>query len=133
MAAQIQTALTILQRKQVEAHAKLLHSSMIFIELPIFTRTAADLFDDDALQRLQARLVAKPDTGKLVPGSGGLRKLRVALPGRGRRGGGRVIYYWQMTHDRIYLVFAYAKNAQGDLTPDQLRQLAALARAEIGE
>lgn len=107
--------------------------SIVFIELPIFTRTAADLFDDEALRRLQARLVAKPDTGELVPGSSGLRKLRVALPGRGRRGGGRVIYYWQMAHDRIYLVFAYAKNVQGDLTPDQLRQLAALAKAEIGE
>jgi hypothetical protein len=106
---------------------------MIFIELPFFTRTAADLLDDEALRRLQARLVARPDVGDLIPGSGGLRKLRVALAGRGRRGGGRVIYYWQVAHDRIYLVFAYAKNVQGDLTPDQLRQLAALAKAEIDE
>lgn len=106
---------------------------MIFIELPFFTRTAADLLDDDDLRRLQARLVARPEGGDLIPGSGGLRKLRVALPGRGRRGGGRVIYYWQAAHDRIYRVFAYAKNVQGDLTPDQLQQLAALAKAEIGE
>jgi hypothetical protein len=67
---------------------------MIFIELPVFTRVAAGLFDDEALRRIQEILLADPEAGDVIPGGGGLRKLRAPLPGRGKRGGARVIYYW---------------------------------------
>ena len=80
---------------------------------------------DEAYRALQWLLLLRPDAGALIPGSGGLRKLRWALPGRGKRGGVRVIYYWKPV-DRLYLLFMYPKNARGDLAPRQLKALRAL-------
>lgn len=77
-------------------------------------------------------LVARPDAGDLIPRSGGLRKIRIAASGRGKRGGARVIYYWIVAKDQIYMLFAYAKNAQDDLSEDQLKTLRALVRQEFG-
>ena len=74
----------------------------------------------------QSVLIERPDAGPLIPGAVGLRKLRWAMPGRGKRGGAGVIYYWRTAADVVYLVCAYAKNDQEDLTPDQARQLAKL-------
>jgi hypothetical protein len=65
----------------------------------------------------------RPDAGVIIPGSGGLRKLRWRLEGRGKRGGARVIYYWMKGENVIYLVFGYAKSKQEDLTREQLRIL----------
>ena len=56
---------------------------MVFVELPVFTRVAADLFGDDELRGIQDMLLADPEAGDVIPGGGGLRKLRVPLPGRG--------------------------------------------------
>ena len=97
---------------------------MTFVELPAFT--AQRLFDDDALSALQMVLLANPLAGDPIPAGRGLRKLRAALPGRGKRGGARVIYYWLATDDVCYLVYAYAKNRQENLTPSQTRELARL-------
>lgn len=99
---------------------------MVFVELPLFSRYVA--FTDDELQALQRALLSDPRAGDLIPGAQGLRKLRAALGGRGKRGGARVIYYWQAPRDRCYLVFAYAKSEQDDLTPAQLKALAALMK-----
>lgn len=66
---------------------------MVFVELPIFIRCAAELFSDEDIAELQKILLENPAVGDLIPGSRGLRKLRVPLPGRGKRGGARVIYY----------------------------------------
>ncbi len=104
---------------------------MVFIELPIFIRAAAALLDDDALRLLQAELMTDPEAGDLIPGGGGLRKVRVPQPGRGKRGGARVIYYWRTRAGWVYLVYAYAKNVQRDLTPDQLARLVAVMKAEV--
>ena len=103
---------------------------MIFVELPVFTRVAAGLFDDDALQGIQEILLVDPEAGDVIPGGGGLRKLRVPLPGRGKRGGARVIYYWWARREHCYLVYAYAKNVQSDLTREQLKQLARIMKQE---
>jgi hypothetical protein len=80
---------------------------VIFIELPLFSKYAS--FTDEELHLLQLELLENPLAGALIPGSHGLRKLRVALEGRGKRGGARVIYYWWQTQDQCYLVFAYRK------------------------
>ena len=103
---------------------------MIFVELPAFTRVSADLFDDKALQGIQEILLADPEAGDVISGSGGLRKLRVPLPGRGKRGGARVIYYWWSRRAHCYLIYAYAKNEQSDLTREQLKQLARIMKEE---
>lgn len=99
---------------------------MVFIELTPFQAFRRDNWTDDDLRGLQSILIEHPDAGPLIPGAGGLRKLRWAMPGRGKRGGARVIYYWRTAADVVYLVFAYAKNDQADMTPDQARQLAKL-------
>lgn len=99
---------------------------MIFIELTPFVEFRRAHWSDEELRALQNALIERPEAGPLIPGAGGLRKLRWALVGRGKRGGARVIYYWRGAADLVYLVFAYAKNEQGDLTPDQARQLARL-------
>ncbi len=64
-----------------------------------------------------------PDFGPVIPGSGGLRKIRWSLAGRGKRGGVRTIYYWAVNADQILMLFVYAKNEQDDLTAEQLKVL----------
>jgi hypothetical protein len=104
---------------------------MIFVELPAFTQQR--LFDDEGLREIQELLLANPVAGDLIPGGRGLRKLRAALPGRGKRGGARVIYYWRVSPEVCYLVFAYAKNKSDDLTPVQTRMLAELMQEVLSD
>jgi mRNA-degrading endonuclease RelE of RelBE toxin-antitoxin system len=79
--------------------------------------------DDDEYGEMQTFLVHRPDAGSIIKGSGGIRKLRWAGSGRGKRGGLRVIYYWWVAKDRISLLMVYPKNEQDDLTADQLKKL----------
>ena len=101
-------------------------ASMVFEELAPFTKRVTDLMDDDDLARVQLLLLARPDAGKVIPKSGGLRKLRVAAKGHGKRGGARMIYYWVVARDRILLLDIYAKNEQEDLSAGELKQLRTL-------
>ena len=80
---------------------------------------------------LEIALLARPEAGKVIPGGGGLRKLRRPLAGRGKSGGARVIYYYMSADGLIYLVYAYAKNARENLTPVQLRQLTQLLNDQL--
>jgi len=96
---------------------------MVIIETPIFTRRIQAILSDEEYRLLQIHLVKKPDVGKVIPGSGGLRKLRWSARGHGRRGGIRVIYFWFTSKDTILLLFTYSKSEQDDLTSEQLRQL----------
>lgn len=102
---------------------------MVFIELPLFQRQIS--FTDETLRSVQRVILENPLAGDVIPGGHGLRKLRVAFEGRGKRGSARVIYYWWSKQDRCYLVFAYAKNVQENLTVDQTRRLADLMREII--
>jgi hypothetical protein len=85
-----------------------------------------DLMEDDDLARVQALLVMHSDAGKVIPKSGGLRKLRVAAKGHGKRGGARIIYYWLVAGDRILMLDIYAKNEKEDLSAGELRQMRTL-------
>lgn len=96
---------------------------MLIIETPVFTRLITRLMDDDHYRELQEVLIGNPDAGDVIPGSGGLRKLRWRLAGRGKRGGVRVIYYRVMTAGQIYMLYVYAKNVTDDLSREQLKAL----------
>jgi hypothetical protein len=105
---------------------------MRFIETSVFTRAIVELLDDDQYQSLQLALLARPGLGSMIRGSGGIRKLRWALAGTGKRAGIRVIYFWDEASETYYMLYAYRKNAQEDLTAQQLRALARLVREEFG-
>lgn len=99
------------------------HTSMIFIEAPIFSKLIYDYLDENEYAALQWSLSAKPDHGEIIPGSGGLRKIRWALKGRGKRGGVRVIYYWQRTDGEIWLLTMYAKNEAENIPAHILKKI----------
>lgn len=103
---------------------------MVIIETPIFTRRIQELITEDEYRLLQTHLVNRPDDGKIIPGSGGLRKLRWSAGGHGKRGGIRSIYYWFVSQDLILLLYAYPKSEQDDLTPEQLKQLKRIVEKE---
>lgn len=79
--------------------------------------------NDDNLLDLEAILLENPQVGDVIEGTGGARKMRIQLEGRGKRGGGRVIYLDVFEHENLYLLFAYPKNVQDDLTPDQKKAI----------
>ncbi|MDP3438124.1 MAG: type II toxin-antitoxin system RelE/ParE family toxin [Azonexus sp.] len=104
-----------------------------FIELPSFTRHAEDYFSDGELAELQIHLSKNAKAGDVVPGSGGVRKLRWARAGMGKRGGVRVLYYVQDSKGRIWLLTVYAKSAQENIpvaTLNLLREFADHAEIE---
>jgi mRNA-degrading endonuclease RelE of RelBE toxin-antitoxin system len=70
---------------------------MVIIETPIFTRIIKEIMSDDEYRELQEALVNRPNSGDLIKKSGGLRKVRWKLQGRGKSGGIRVIYYWMVS------------------------------------
>jgi hypothetical protein len=104
---------------------------MRFVETPIFTAALRRHLDDEPYRALQAALYLRPEQGALIPGGGGLRKLRWGAEGRGKRGGVRTIYDWAAADGVCYMLYLYAKNEQGDLTPTQLRTLARVVREEF--
>ncbi|MDJ0817785.1 MAG: hypothetical protein QNJ58_16365 [Desulfobacterales bacterium] len=101
---------------------------MLFIETPIFTKLVTDLMPDDEYRKIQLALVLRPEAGKIIPGSGGLRKIRWKSSGSGKRGGLRLIYFWDVLEDRIYMLLIYKKSKQEDLTPSQLKILRNLVK-----
>ena len=103
---------------------------MVIIETPIFTRRVQTILSDEEYRLLQIQLINKPESGKVIRGSGGLRKLRWSGGGHGKRGGIRIIYYWFVSQDTLLLLFAYPKSEQDDLTPEQLRQLKKVVEGE---
>ena len=97
----------------------------------MFTRRVLKLMSDEDYRALQQRLVANPEVGALIRHSGGLRKVRWASVGRGKRGGVRAIYYWRRVRKMLLMLLIYGKNEQDDLTPEQLRTLKSLVEKEF--
>ena len=94
-----------------------------FVESKLFTRLVGDYLTDDEYGRLQATLIESPESGAVVPGSGGVRKLRWAQPGRGKRGGIRVIYYAKTREGVIWMLTIYAKNEEQNIPAHVLRKI----------
>jgi len=106
---------------------------MEFLEAPAFTRHVSSYLADDDYRELQSWLASHPDSGDLIPGSGGFRKLRWADPrrGKGRRGGLRVIYYYFPADHQIWLMTLYNKAEAADLTPGETKALKNSIDAEL--
>jgi mRNA-degrading endonuclease RelE of RelBE toxin-antitoxin system len=104
---------------------------MVFVEFPNFTKRVTKLLDDEDYRRLQAALLANPELGDLIRGTGGLRKARWSAKGRGKRGGVRVIYYWVTKRRQVLMLLVYPKSARDDLTPGERMLLAKLVEQEL--
>ena len=92
---------------------------MLFVETTVFTRNLPTHLDEIGYAALQAFLSAHPNAGRIIRGSGGVRKIRWRSRSGGKRGGNRVIYYWLARVDRIYLLTIYSKGDKHDLTPGE--------------
>ena len=93
------------------------------LQLPKFKAEARELIGADGINALAVYLTDHPDAGDVIPGSGGVRKLRWAAKGKGKRGGARIIYLYIVIAAHIYLIRCYAKNVKTDLTANEKKQL----------
>jgi len=100
------------------------NACMEFIETSIFTKLIYTYLTDDEYVGLQGFMLKYPEAGKIVPGSGGVRKLRWAVAGRGKRGGARVIYYFKKQESEIWLLTIYGKSEVENIPAHMLRQIA---------
>lgn len=103
-----------------------------FIETSIFTKQINEIASDDELKDLQKELIANPDAGDLIVGTGGLQKIRMATGVRGKSGGARVIYFIA-TEEVIYLVLAYPKSTKVSLSAAEKASLKELTKKLKGE
>lgn len=100
---------------------------LTIVETPTFTRLVRKYLDDESYRLLQMFLAINPQIGKVIPGSGGIRKLRWGTKGQGKRGSLRIIYYLQVSQGKILMLFIYSKSEVGDLTKEQIRILRKVA------
>ncbi len=94
-----------------------------FIETPYFTKAISHFLDDDEYAKLQDYLNEQPEAGIIVPGSGGVRKLRCGSEGRGKRGGLRVIYYLRSARGELWMLTIYGKNVRENIPAHLLKQM----------
>lgn len=104
---------------------------MVFKETSIFTKQIKELVDDEQYRELQKFLLKKPDEGSVLKNSGGIRKMRWALDTHEKSRGFRVIYYWHVHDDIFFMLLAYPKSLQDDLTDAQLDKLKKLVESEF--
>jgi len=96
---------------------------VLFIEQPIFTRLLVEIVDDDKYRKFQNELAANPEKGPVIKGGGGLRKARMALPGRGKSGAARVLYLWLPHHDTIVFYLVYTKGEMENVPAAEMKAI----------
>ncbi len=96
---------------------------MVFIETSIFTKFITKYLSDDEYLGLQNFLLKYPNTGKVIRGTGGVRKLRWAVQGKGKRGGLRIIYYWQVSQNEIWMLTVYGKSERDSIPAHTLKKI----------
>jgi len=112
-------------RKEVDNHtAKPYNPKMEFIEATAFTKYVYDYLSEDEYAGLQSFLLQYPEAGNIVRGSGGVRKIRWGMFGKGKSGGVRVIYYFKRQDDEIWMLTIYSKNETESIPAHILRQIA---------
>ena len=103
---------------------------MVIVETSVFTKQVQKFLSDEAYRQLQSDLANQPDMGVVIPGSGGLRKVRWGYRGRGKRSGVRVIYYWVVSDERLLMLLMYPKNVKDNLSPAQIKALRQIVEDE---
>lgn len=101
---------------------------MVFVELTPFVAFREAHWDDENLCSLQNHLLKTPDIGDVIPGGGGVRKLRWQVEGRGKRGGARVIYFWRVAESQMFLIYGYVKSKRENLSAEQVAYLSRLTK-----
>jgi mRNA-degrading endonuclease RelE of RelBE toxin-antitoxin system len=99
---------------------------LVFVETSLFTKLLGEYLSDEDYRALQNHLVLLPESGAIIKGSGGVRKIRWRSRGKGKSGGVRVIYYWATAFDQIFLLTLYGKSEKDDLSPTDLRTIVRL-------
>jgi len=94
-----------------------------FIETRLFTRLVGEYLSDEEYLKLQTALAKEPEAGAVIPESGGIRKLRWGLAGRGKRGGLRIIYYLRLREGVVWMLTLYPKNVADNISAHVLRQI----------
>jgi hypothetical protein len=98
-------------------------AGVTFVETKLFTKLVQEYLSDDEYAALQQSLIANPEAGDVIPGSGGVRKLRWGVAGRGTRGGLRLIYFLRLRHDEIWMLTLYAKNVSDTIPAKVLKKI----------
>ena len=94
-----------------------------FVETKLFTRLVQEYLSDDEYSQLQQAIIANPEIGSVIPGSGGVRKMRWGVAGRGKRGGLRIIYLLRTRHGQVWMLTLYAKNVAENISARVLKQI----------
>ncbi len=105
---------------------------LCFVETKIFETVITNFFSDEEFRLIQFELLTDPKKGNVIKGTGGARKIRIGSKGKGKRGGARIIYYYQDDEGKIWFLAAYMKNRKTDLTEQERKWVAAYI-AEIKE
>lgn len=101
---------------------------MEFIETPVFTKFITETMDDESYKDFQNELIKNPEKGDLIQGGGGVRKIRWKLENRGKSGSIRVIYYYKVVKEQIFLIYGYTKGKIENITEEQKRLFSNIAK-----
>ncbi len=96
---------------------------MVFIETSVFTKLIQGYLTEEYYLDLQTHLLSRPDAGAIIRGTGGVRKLRWRVSGKGKSGGIRIIYYWQVSDNEIWMLTAYGKSERDTIPAHILKQI----------
>ncbi|HLB41701.1 MAG TPA: type II toxin-antitoxin system RelE/ParE family toxin [Gammaproteobacteria bacterium] len=97
--------------------------TLVFIETKLFTQLVKEYLSDDEYRELQQYIMKNPEVGKIIRGSGGVRKVRWAREGMGKSGGIRTIYYWAKARDQVYMLTMYSKSEKENIDKKTLAQI----------
>lgn len=119
-------------RAKIDHGVGLVSHAIDFIETSTFTRSFREIATDDELRILQNELIAQPDKGEIIQGTGGVRKIRIATGAKGKSGGGRVLYFL-LRPEKIHLLLAYPKSSKESITDEEKLVLKGLVKQLKGE
>lgn len=101
-----------------------IEKTLVFVETKLFTQLVKEYLSDDEYSDLQTHMMKHPEAGKIISGTGGIRKIRWAREGMGKSGGIRAIYYWSKNRDQFYMLTMYTKTEKDNIDKKTLAEIA---------